>query len=425
MADDTPSPPSPRRSPGLGWVLGAVLALVLVFAAVRLTSSPPPREERAEPEPTAPSTPTPFDEPTRGSLAGADGWLSGVAGAGALAHLSAERHVALATDAPGVRVALVLGRDSERLIAAWLTGPPGALPEQMALAARPHVVSDSQPLTLWDVPEPPRTGGLLVVVTRPGATVEFSPGRTVAADGTEEQVRVPLVAVDGVATASVDRPVAPYGGFVTVTGDDGAAGVVPQLSDRARQVAAAPADAADPRGLHGAIGEGAFQQVLHEMAGTYGIATGRLAPVLLAAGPVGDAGDRAVLVGATLPSGATVAWLGVAGSGPGEPLVRTVATRPAPAGAAVLNRVIAVPAGWAISRLPLPRGQAPPGWLVVSGPRGGTTAELLGTGEHVLGSLPLVDGAGLAPVPPGTATVRVLDASGLELGAGRVAELAN
>src|SRR3569833_3893669 len=132
------------------------------------------------------------------------------------------------------------------------------------------------------------------------------------------------------------------------------------------------------------------------MVAAYGIPSSRISPMLLTTGPVGDAGDQAELVGATLPSGATVAWLAVAGIGPGVPLIRVVRTAPAPAGTALLDRVIAVPAGWAVSRLPLPPGSGPAGWLVVSAPRAGTTAEALAVNGQRLAAFPLVAGAGVA-----------------------------
>jgi hypothetical protein len=245
----------------------------------------------------------------------------------------------------------------------------------------------------------------------------------VAADGHEEQPANRLPVVDGVVTAPVGPPVAEIGGFLTVAGSGRSLSFAPPLSDRARSAAAAPIEPVDPRGLRGSVDEAQLQTLLHEMAGAYGLAPRMISPTLLAAGPVGDTGDRAILVGATMLTGATVAWLGVAGTGPGEPPLRTVATVPAPAGTALLGRVLAVPAGWAVSRLPLPPGDGPPGWLVISGPREGTAAEVQSAGTETLATLPLADGAAVAAVPPGTAGIRVLDATGAALGRAPVAEL--
>jgi hypothetical protein len=332
--------------------------------------------------------------------------VSGVAAVAALDGLPPERHVALATDAPEERIALVLGRDAGRTVAAWLIGPSGAPPEQMAPATAPLAVSGSDPLALWDVPPAQWTGGLLVVVAHP------------------DDVANRLPSDDGITVAPVGPPPAASGGLVLVdTGRGGSGTTSPVLSDRARQVADAPVEPADPRRLRAAVDEGRLQSLLHDMVGAYGIAPPQISPILLAAGPVGDLGDQAVLVGATLPSGATVAWLGVVGAGPGDPLIRIVPTVPAAAGTALLDRVLAVPAGWAVSRLPLPPGDGPPGWLVISGPRTGTAAQVLGPQDDLLATLPLVDGAGVGPVPPGTTTVRVLDADGAEVGRAPVAQL--
>jgi hypothetical protein len=423
----TPQPATRQRSRGPGGVLAAAVALVLVFVAVRLSSAPsaPARQhDRADPTPVVADAGPLFDVATRGTLAGDAGWVSGVAGIPALDGLPPERHVALATDAPEERIALVLGRDAGRTVAAWLIGASGAPPEQMAPATAPLAVSGSDPLALWDVPPAQWTGGLLVVVAHPDDAIAFLPGHSVAADGSVDRVANRLPTDDGITVAPVGPPPAASGGLVLVdTGRGGSGTTSPLLSDRARQVADAPVEPADPRRLRAAVDERRLQSLLHDMVGAYGIAPPQISPILLAAGPVGDLGDQAVLVGATLPSGATVAWLGVAGAGPGDPQIRIVPTVPAAAGTALLDRVVAVPAGWAVSRLPLPPGDGPPGWLVISGPRTGTTAQVLSPQGDPLATLPLVDGAGVGPVPQGTTTVRVLDADGAEVGRAPVAQL--
>src|SRR4051794_32857325 len=423
----TPEPPPPQRSPRVGGVAAAAAALVLVFAAVRLTASPAPPQERqrADPTPVVADTPQLFDVPTRGTLAGDAAWVSAVASLPALGVLPAERHVALATETPEERIALVLGRAGRDVYTAWLTGPSGASPDQMTLATPPSETAGPGPLALWDVPELSWTGGLLVVLAEPGDEVSFATGWTVGADGAEELQANRLPVTDGVVTAPVGPPVAGdgagAGGSVFVQRDHDGIGFPAPLSDRARQVAGAPIDVADPRGLRGSVDEAQLQELLHQMAGDYGLAPRMISPLLLATGPVGDTGDRAILVGATMLSGATVAWLGVGGTGNAS--LRTVATLPAPAGTALVDRVIAVPAGWAVSRVPLPPSDSPPGWLVISGPRTGTTAEILGPDGDPLAALPLVHGAGIGPVPSGTTAVRLRDAAGADLGRAQMAEL--
>ncbi|WP_448626357.1 hypothetical protein [Geodermatophilus sp. URMC 64] len=412
--------------------MGAALALVLVFAAVRLTSSPAPPPGRIDADPTPVVTDRgtdAFDLDTRGSLAGDEGWLADVASLDSLAALPAQRHVAFAGDVPEERIALVLARADGQAVAAWLTGPADAGPEEMTPAVAPYPVDPAEPLVLWDVPEPAWTGGLLVVVAGPDDELAFVSGRFVDTSGEESEVHVRLTARDGVVLTPVGPPVASVGGgrsegWVVATRAAGTSVVSPVLSARAQAVAEAPVEPADPRGLRGQADEDQLQALLHEMIGTYGLTADQVSPVLLVAGRVGEAGDAALLVGATLPSGATVAWLSVAGTGPGSPLARTVATTPEPAGTPLLERVVAVPAGWATSRIPLPPADVPPGWLVVSGPRDGVTAETYNAGQRVLSSLPLVAGAGIAPVPQGTVYVGVRDGAGKILAGGRVARLA-
>lgn len=427
-----PEPADGRRSRGSAGVLAAAVALVLVFVAVRLSGSPPPPSSRAQVGPEISAVPSParttlFDLAPRGSLAEDPAWLSATAALDTLASLPADRHVAFAGDASEERIALVLGRDGGLTVAQWMTGPVGARPDQMAPVAPPSTVSGSGPIALWDVPERHWTWGLLVVVAHPDDAVIFLLGRSVQSDGQESPARTTLPAVGGIALAPVGPPVAvprgsPGPGWVVAVQGGIEMSAAPVLSTAAQQVAAAPVPTADPRGLRGSVDETQAQDLLHEMVGTYGLQPSMISPTLLTAGPIGDAGDRAILVGATLPTGATVVWLGVAGTGPGQ-TIRVVATVPAAAGTALGDRVLALPAGWAVSRLPLPPGDGPPGWLVISGPRTGTAAEVLDAAGATLTTVPLDDGAGVAPVPPGTAAIRVLDAAGGDLGRAPIAEL--
>lgn len=426
-ADDPPGPGTAARPrPGVLGVLGAALALVLVFAGVRLTASPtlPAPAPAPGPEQTDPSL---FDLPTRGSLAADAAWVDGVRRVVPPTDLPGARTVAYAGEAFGERVALVLGRVDRRVEGAWLVGPPGAAPQDMRPATAPLVVAPYGPVSLWDVPDP-RASGLLVVVALPGDAVDVLARRSVTAEGVEGQVRARLPAPGGVTAVPVSVPVAEsdrsWGARVVVGRDEIQTSGTDVLSDRARAIAAAPVDPADPRGLRGQVDEPLLQLLLHELMGTYGLPAGQLSPVLLATAAVGTAGDRAVLVGATLPSGATVAALGVVGTGGGDPVARTVRTAPAPAGDAVGDRILAVPAGWAVSRLPLPlAADPPPGWLVVSGPAAGARADVLDTSGTVVAVLPLSGGVGTGPVDGQAAAVRVLDAAGNVLGEAPVAVL--
>jgi hypothetical protein len=108
-----------------------------------------------------------------------------------------------------------------------------------------------------------------------------------------------------------------------------------------------------------------------------------------------------MLLGVTLPSGATVAMAAAypdAPSGPGLAPGSVAMTAIAPAGSGLLDRVFVVPVA---------------NRVVVSGPVAGAAAELLGSDGELLSTVPLVDGAGVAPRPPrAPVSARILDGSG-------------
>ena len=165
-----------------------------------------------------------------------------------------------------------------------------------------------------------------------------------------------------------------------------------------------PGEVADPRGLLGAVDARQAQWAAESLLGHYGRSADQLVPTLLAGGPVAPGSTTsAVLVGVTFPSGATTTHLVVHwGSSEGMTSMN-VLPDPAPAGTALLDRVIAI---------------ATPNALVVSGPSAGVTAEAYRADGTLLTAVPLDEGAGLAPLAPPSpsiaplATVRILDAGG-------------
>ena len=159
--------------------------------------------------------------------------------------------------------------------------------------------------------------------------------------------------------------------------------------------------------------------MLHEMVGTYDAQPRQLSPILLSAGPVDAAGGHAVLVGATMPSGATVAWLSVS-SGDSGPVVGRLSTTPAPWGTPVLDRVLAV---WAPPLGSPAPGSGPPGRLVLSGPRDGTVAEAVSADRVTVTAARITEGAGVVTMPAGTTSIRVRDADGRLIAEGPVARL--
>jgi hypothetical protein len=396
---------------------GAGLAVALVFLAVPLIQSTldVQHSQTASPSQSAPrpSDRVLYEHPTRGSLAGDDEWLAGInarelvssapaegASPGPLPEESIERRtVAFAGDVPGERVALVVARLRDtRIVQAWFTGPVGAEPTEMALTLLKEAEKYG-PLALVDLPDPASPRHVLVVVGFPGDEIEVKTGRSVTASG-ERQDRWELVPTeDGAGAIALDSPVIWIQDALQVRIARDGAGVFsasfdPRFSARATAVqerasidlAAVP----DPRGARAVVDESLVWEAVHYLIGTYGLHPEEMGLTLLAGGPVEGSGTSTLLAGGTLPSGTTVGFL-VA-----EPFVTLTAT--APPGTALLDRVFALGLG---------------GTFVVCGPSAGASAELYDAGGTLIGTVPLLDGAGAIPMPAQEpATVGILDASG-------------
>ncbi len=163
-----------------------------------------------------------YDLPTRGSLAGDDGFVTGVAALAWSAPLGLEgavlsppaatRRVLFAGDLPGGRRwALVMGEDQGQLVSAWFGGPAGAPPGELTLLAPPQRGGQDQPTALLDTTGP---APVLVVVSRPGDTARYSPGSVPVGNGGVERAWTDLPEADGVLVAEVPAPV--YLGMDTV-----------------------------------------------------------------------------------------------------------------------------------------------------------------------------------------------------------------
>ena len=166
---------------------------------------------------------------------------------------------------------------------------------------------------------------------------------------------------------------------------------------------------ADPRGLLGVVDAEELQWTVQSLLAHYGLPAHQLRPTLLAAGPVSSGSSTSVLlVGITFPSGATTAHLTTTWGVDEPSMTSTSRIDPAPSGTTLLDRLIALATNNAVT---------------VSGPFSGVTAELYRDDGTLLTTVPLVDGAGSAPLAPPSRpyervlmTVRVLDASGNVLG---------
>jgi hypothetical protein len=414
-----------RRTELLKLVAAGVALALLVVGAARLAASlDAQRSGNADASEEAPrwAGQVLYEQPTRGSLAGDEEWVAGladrelvpsdpaqVASTGELPDTAIqERAVAFAGDVPGERVALVVARLwGGRVVQAWFTGLRGAEPDEMTMTLLRDAPSTG-PLSLLDLLDaaPPRY--VLVVVAFPGDEIELMTGRTVTATGKTLGRWEPVPTEDGVGAVSLDVPVIWLQDNAQVRiAHDGeyTAAFAPRLSERAAGVeerssvdlAALP----DPRGVRGVVHESVVWEAVHYLVSRFGSHPGEMGLTLLAGGPAEGVATSTLLVGATLPSGATVGFLAAYPNDLPNPVATRVAvtmTATAPAGTALPDRVFAM-------------GLADV--FIVSGPAAGARAEIYDAGGTLIGTVPLVDGAGAGPLPAQRpALVRILDASG-------------
>jgi hypothetical protein len=408
-----------RRRRHQAAVTGACLAVALLFGGVPVLRAALPLPGRSDvATPGIPSTdplPSLFDLPVRGPLADDPGWLTAVSAldwrSDRPGPVPDTRQVAWAGDVGGERVAMLLGRnDTQAPLLVWFTGPAGAAPEQMTQATPVTEIAERRPQGLLDVPVVGADTGVLVVVGRPGDGFELTTGTAVSIDGEETPAVRPLPAEDSVGVAALDSPVGWGAGHavqVVRNGQDGET-VVPAMSDRTEETAHLPVEVSDPRGLLAGMDGDRVQDLARAMADRYGSQAGNAPPVLLAGGYL-DTGatagalptEQVVMVGTTLPSGATTAWVSLTRTTDRTTTASSVTAYATP-GVPLLDQVLAV--------------ALPNGAVAISGPAGGVTAEVLDRAGTVLGTLPLQAGAGVGAGPTEAgASVRVLDGAGATL----------
>ncbi len=205
-----------RRRTGAGWA-AAALAVAVAAAAVPASlpdAAPVPgRTVEDRPQQAAPLALT--DLPARGSLAGDEAFVAGVAAiewsapvgvnGEELTPPASTRRVLFAGDLPGGRRwALVVGEDGGQGVSAWFGGPAGAAPAVLTPVAPPERFDRDEPLALLDGTGP---SSLLVVVARPGDTARYSSGSIRFDDGSIDRLWTDLPGSDGVFAAEVDPPV--------------------------------------------------------------------------------------------------------------------------------------------------------------------------------------------------------------------------
>jgi len=408
---------------------GGLVALVVLVGVpvVASTVAEAPRGEVADPAertfvPTQASSL--YSLPTRGSLAGDDGWLTGMAAlewgpvdpAMRAAGIDVPdpppdtRRVAFAGDVASGRVALVLGMDGSQLVHAWFTGPEGAAADEMELASVPSASGHDDALALRDATDPMAETVTLVVVGQPGDTVDLGLTPVVEASGEVRADRIDVPVEDGIADLEIDFVATAMmrGGDIRVRRSSGSdRGLSVGESGRLRgDVPPTPfvadIEPADPRGLRDRTDPVASAWTAASQVAEYGLSAEEAQPTLLAAGPLGArVGTYGELYGMTHPSGATSTWLVTYSPAAPESGTSLSTFPPAPAGTALLDRVIAV--------------QAMAG-LLVSAPSG-VAAQVVDDSGAVLLTVPLERGTGTAPFNDQRygRTVRILDAGGAVL----------
>ena len=391
----------------------AAVAVVAVSAGAATLLQRPPAAEDADTaaRPSLTIAPAITEWPTRGSLASDEAWLD------AARRLDwevptelfgeipdpplQERHVAFAGDVDGSRVALVVGEDDDGAYgAAWFTGPADAAADEMAPTDLPRRITRNQPQALVLTDDPRARDGLLVVVAAPGSSADLTAAPVVAADGTETTGRTELPMRDGVVATTVE----------------GAWWMGTELRTRQRQqspytvmpsvVTASTAGAPSPAPPGRLSEQLLVEETVADLLAQYDLTEEQARPTVLARGDAGGEAGRAVLLGLTFPSGATGTWLlsyEITEHGGSSSLGRLAH---APAGTALEDRLVAMPAS--------------AGYLALRAPDGAVRAEVLTEGGEVLGTVQLTDGSSVGEVPGGTfapstdgaARVRALDASG-------------
>jgi hypothetical protein len=273
----------------------------------------------------------------------------------------------------------------------------------MSLLPDAAEVADGEAQGLVDLGPAGSGQSVVVVVGLPGQQFRFSTGHVADASGHLSLPWRPLPTQDGIAVSAVPER---YAGSARLRVRDGE-GEEAEVSGTERVFADVPRmpEPADPRGLRSRADDQQLQSILDYLVGYYTEPAERVAPVLLWAGRLGGGSTASgVLVGITLPSGATAAAMATYepfnGTTPSSTLF-SGGTAPMPAGTPLLDRLIAVYSG---------------DFVTVSGPASGTVAEVVANGA-VVSTFPLVDGAGTGPCPEDAeVTVRVRTAAGAVVG---------
>jgi hypothetical protein len=410
------------------WALAAVAAvLVAVLVGVPAVLS----RTTQDPAPAGPAHSSGiYTPPTRGDLSDdldfVEGvrrlpWTTGTAGGDVPEPPLDTRHVVYASDVPGARWALVAGANPAVLppdegvdpadldaigsvAIAWFTGPADALANEMTLYSVPRLVLADQPTALSDT-----ATGVAVVVGAPGDQIEVSRLSYVHSDGTPRREYSPEDAPDGMAVVN-DSPVEGSIDRATryrVTRDGEEFNGSP---DGYPNPDFTPPDVELGR-LHPApspaLGDAAVTVGIDEVLSRTGVSTRALTFTVVWAGdlPTQDGGSaRFTLLAVEFTEGGIYVLGALGWDGGGGFTTRACGSEARPAGTPLDEQLFVVRCA--------PDGGVPTNSLVVVAPPGTASVRALDASGGQLADYPLVDGVAVVPVPANLATVEVLDAAG-------------
>ncbi|MDT0274607.1 hypothetical protein [Blastococcus goldschmidtiae] len=321
------------------------------------------------------------------------------------------RQVLFAAEVPGGIQALVTGWLDGARVGQWLHGPAGTAPAELEPSNEPYPVADDEPLSFTRTQD---GVGALIVLARPGDTIEVSPRQDITADGFIVQAPYEVVGdADGVAVvdaAGLNLMTSALritrGGVVVSEGPAGGG------SSGGGRTGFDPSTA-----LAGAVGEvdaDLVRLLVEGVLDELGLTADQVTADVLWGGPIGN-GNRpdvaAAVLTVQLPSGAVVAVGGY--SDTQQPNGADVLT----GGGACLRQVL--PAGTEVTSVAmrcdlysLEDGANLGSQLVVVPPAGTTQLRLVGVSGSVLDTRPVDGPAWVGPAPDGLGSVVALEAGG-------------
>ncbi len=407
----------------------AVGGLAVLLSGVAVLDSPAPTSGAAAgtARPAAKAALVIDDGPARGSLADDPAFVAAVRRLPWNADEAADpapglRSVVFAGDVPGGRWALVVGpvlgpAGQPGSTAVWFGGPPGAPADGLNPLTPPTRAPEHAPLGLLD-----QRTGTLVVVAAPGDAVQVSERPDIGEDGRVHRAFREVQTADGVAVAQVrpsDVPGSASTAFRVIRNGRMVAHAAPTtVGGRPGTALAVELDRPDPPPPASAAP--VVARTTQQLLAPLGLDRHERRVTLLWAGNLPGPGPErgsAAVVAATTPSGAVVVdgeWLVAVDTADGGYLQGgDCGLDILPAGPPVERRVHAL--GCEVLDPATGAGSVRTVLLVVAPPQV-ERVRLYDNSSHFLAELPAREGLVVGLMPPLTATVEAVTATGVSLG---------